>query len=184
MKWMTVSAALLFCCAATSDANAFFHHSNGCGCGCAPSCCIRLLRAVRRPRAAALRPRRAALRLLWPLLQLLRSGPRCGSFVLHPAVAAPSCCAPAPSCGCSAGELWLRLRLPPAHSPLPHPLPHALPQPLPQLRRLVPRRLRLRLQLRWMRRRLRRWMRWLRRWLRPRLPRPVRPQRLRMRLLV
>ena len=32
MKWLTCSAALLFCCAAVNSANAFHHH----GCGCAP----------------------------------------------------------------------------------------------------------------------------------------------------
>src|SRR5271157_502823 len=38
MKWLSVSAALLFCCSTVNSANAFFHHG-GCGCGCAPSCC-------------------------------------------------------------------------------------------------------------------------------------------------
>ncbi len=75
MKWLTVSAALMFCCAATSDANAFFHHSNGCGCGTsccapAPSCCA------------------PAPSLLRSGSDLLRSGPGSGSC--------PSCCASGP----------------------------------------------------------------------------------------
>ena len=121
MKWLTVSAALLFCCAATSDANAFFHHSYGCGCGCAHVVLLlRLRRAALRPPAAALRPRPAVGPGSGSCAQLLRSGSGPGSVVLArlrprllPAAAlrpracgcnaAPSCgcgCNAAPSCGC------------------------------------------------------------------------------------
>ena len=83
MKWLTVSAALLFCCAATSDANAFFHHRLWLRLR-ARRAVLRLRRAALRPRAAALRLRPAALRPRLRLLrQLLRSGPGSCSVVLR-----------------------------------------------------------------------------------------------------
>ncbi len=82
MKWMTVSAALLFCCAATSDANAFFHH--GCGCGCAPSCCAPAPSCCcAGPELLRSGPDVLRSGSCCRCSQLLRSGPDGGSFVLR-----------------------------------------------------------------------------------------------------
>ena len=72
MKWTTLIAAALFCCASATDAMAFHWHRSSC-CGSAPSCCAPA------PTCAAPAPTCCA------------PAPTC-------AAPAASCCAPAQSC--------------------------------------------------------------------------------------